>query len=33
MFKQILTLLRGQAFEAEQKFLDGNAFEIGRAHV
>lgn len=28
MFKQILTLLRGQAFEAEQKFLDGNAFAL-----
>ena len=28
MFKQILTLLRGRAFEAEQKFLDGNALPL-----
>ena len=28
MFKQILTLLRGRAFEAEQKFPDGNAFAL-----
>lgn len=28
MFKQILTLLRGQAFEAEQTFLDRNALPL-----
>lgn len=28
MFKQILTLLRGRAFEAEQTFLDSNAFAL-----
>ena len=28
MFKQILTLLRGRAFEAEQQFLDQNAIPL-----
>lgn len=28
MFKQILTLLRGRAFEAEQEFLDKNAIPL-----
>ena len=28
MFKQILTLIRGQIFEAEQQFVDRNAFPL-----